>query len=122
MDVDALSAINGVLRAIAAEHDVWIVECDDQIRAVFQYRRPLRSVRGRGSTDLRPPFASSVFGSVRPHAIVYATDGGGHAPATAPSIPVFWAITPGGETPAEWGRSIYLTDRDANETGRGTES
>jgi hypothetical protein len=119
MDIDALSTINGVLRAIAAEHDVWIIECDDRIRAMFRYRRPLRSVRGRGNTDLRPPFASSVFASVRPHAIVYATDGGGEAPASAPPIPVFWAITRGGGAPAVWGRSIYLTDPlDAIETGR----
>lgn len=110
MDVDALSSVNGALRAIAADNDVWIVECDDQIRATYRYRRPLRSVRGRGSTDLRPPFAASVLASIRPDVMIYATDGGGEAPASSPPIPVFWAITRGGKAPAAWGRAIYLID------------
>jgi hypothetical protein len=111
MDVDALSSVNGALRAIAADNDVWIVECDNQIRATYRYRRPLRSVRGRGSTDLRPPFAASVLASIRPDVIVYATDGGGEAPATAPRVPVFWALTRGGAPPTEWGHAIYLCGR-----------
>lgn len=111
MDVDALSSVNGALRAIAADNDVWIVECDNQIRATYRYRRPLRSVRGRGSTDLRPPFEASVLASIRPDVMVYATDGGGEAPANAPRMPVFWALTRGGVSPAEWGHAIYLCAR-----------
>jgi predicted metal-dependent peptidase len=108
MDADSLSSVNGALRAVAADHDVWIVECDYQIRATYRYRGPLRSVRGRGSTDLRPPFAVSVLASIRPDVMIYATDGGGEAPATAPRMPVFWALTRDGAPPTEWGHAIYL--------------
>lgn len=111
MDVDALSSINGALRVIAAENDLWIVECDDQIHATYRYRRPLQSVRGRGSTDLRPPFAASVLASIRPDVMIYATDGFGEAPASAPPIPVFWALTRGGSPPVEWGHAIHLSAR-----------
>lgn len=111
MDVDALSSVNGALRLIAAENDLWIVECDDQIRATYRYRRPLQSVRGRGNTDLRPPFSASVLMSIRPDVIIYATDGFGEAPASAPPIPVFWALTRGGSPPVEWGHAIHLYAR-----------
>lgn len=108
MDAAALATVNGALRSIASEHDVWVIECDDTIQASYRYRAPLRSVHGRGNTDLRPPFESPLLAELHPHALVYMTDGLGVAPAQAPPIPVFWAILEGGQVPATWGTAIQL--------------
>lgn len=113
-----LELISGELGRLADEYRVTVVECDAQIQRVYPYR-PIRSVRGRGGTDLQPPFSRDFIGAHRPDLVVYFTDGYGPAPGKTPPVPVIWCLTPEGEQPCTWGRVIRMspaeTHRNENE-------
>jgi len=112
MEADVLAMVNRELPALARVGDVAVVECDDRVRSVRPYARPLGEVKGRGDTDLRPPFEGRILSRIRPDAVVYFTDGGGEAPKQPPwGVPVIWCLTPGGETPASWGVTLRLAER-----------
>jgi len=73
----------------------------------------LESVKGRGGTDLRPPFAKAVLDRYRPELIVYFTDGEGPAPAAPPAgVAVLWVLTgPRPKIPARFGEVVCLRPR-----------
>jgi predicted metal-dependent peptidase len=108
MSSESLERIGQELSRLAHYSEVTVVECDDVIRATYKLGGPLRGVRGRGSTDLRPPLACQCIDQVRPDVVVYFTDGDGTAPEQRPPVPVIWALLPGGKQPASWGETIQL--------------
>jgi len=103
-----LERINKELRQIGKKGKVTVVECDKRIHAAYPYRSDITEVRGRGGTDLRPPFEHAFLAKHRPRVIVYFTDGGGRAPLEPPSVPVVWCLSPRGVQPARWGRSVKM--------------
>jgi predicted metal-dependent peptidase len=110
-----LEAIDGELARIAKAHKVLVVECDDDIRKVYQYRSRLQEVHGRGGTDLRPPLEPDFLRQHRPDVLIYFTDGFGPAPDNPPRCPIVWCLTEGGEAPATWGRVVRIGGSDASE-------
>lgn len=111
---DLLELINAELSRLAGVYDVTVVECDAVIQRVYPYK-PIRSVRGRGGTDLRPPFAPDFLRKHRPDLIIYFTDGEGPAPTKPPRVPVLWCLTPDGQRPGKWGRVIQMSAPDAKQ-------
>lgn len=102
-----LAAFSAELVQIAKAHDVTVIEADDTVRAVYRFKGPLTSVSGRGSTNFGP--AIQEASKVKPDLLIYATDGHGKAPATAPRFPVIWLLTPGGRKPAVWGQEVRIS-------------
>lgn len=106
--VPILERINRELRQIGKKGRVTVVECDKKIHATYPYRSGVTEVRGRGGTDLRPPFERDFLAKHRPRVIVYFTDGGGRAPLKPPSVPVIWCLSPRGVQPARWGTAVKM--------------
>jgi predicted metal-dependent peptidase len=104
-----LGQIARELASVGASREVVIVECDALIQRIYPFKGELRDVRGRGGTDLRPPFERAVLGKIRPDLVVYFTDGEGPAPVEAPRMPVLWCLTPGAKAPVTWGQSVWMT-------------
>jgi predicted metal-dependent peptidase len=105
-----LVEISDELRHLARDHEIIVVECDTEIQAVYDYKRPITEVRGRGGTDLRPPLESSFLRKHRVDLAVFFTDGYGPAPDRKPQVPVLWALAPGGESPAAWGKVVKMEE------------
>jgi predicted metal-dependent peptidase len=110
MTRELLTLIDGELHRLAKHNEALIVECDRNIRRVYAYDRQegLRDLQGRGGTDLRPPFDCVFLREHRPDIAFFFTDGLGPAPKRKPGIPVIWCLTPGGKSPAAWGRIIHM--------------
>ncbi len=108
IDAAALEQISAELGRMSRVHDVTVVECDATVSAVYPWTGPLKAVRGRGGTDLRPPFQPDMLRKVRPDVVVYFTDGAGPAPTRRPPVPVVWCLTHAGTRPARWGREIRI--------------
>lgn len=98
-----LELISAELARLPTDHTVTVVECDAEIQRVYPYR-PLKSVCGRGGTDLRPPFDSALQTKHAPDLVVYFTDGRGAAPSKPPCVPVLWCLTPRGKAANKLGR------------------
>lgn len=105
-----LNVIAAELRVLARRADVFVIECDTEIKAAYEFRGKLVEVCGRGGTDLRPPFATAA--KMRPDLFVYFTDGCGPAPARAPRFKTIWCLTYGGQRPAPWGRVVHMQDAE----------
>lgn len=103
-----LESISAELHRMAAHHRVTVVECDSAVHKMYQYQDRIQGFTGRGGTDLRPPFHKALLAKIQPDVIVYFTDGHGEAPGYPPPFPVIWAITPDGQKPAPWGRTLRL--------------
>jgi len=108
MDHATLEQIAGELHVMRKTHEVWIVECDTAVQSTYKLDGPLQKVRGRGGTDLRPPFESKILQTVGPDLIINFTDGWGPAPVKAPRVPVIWCLTHGGIKPSAWGQVIQM--------------
>lgn len=108
MTSELLAQVAGELKTMATSHDVVVVECDAEIQRTYPFAGELREVRGGGGTDLRPPFEPAVLATIRPDVVVYFTDGEGPAHGNAPHVPVLWCLTPDGEAPATWGRTVWM--------------
>ncbi len=94
---------------------VILVQCDTEIREERAVRAgfELTEVKGRGGTDLRPPFGRDLLARHQPDLLVYFTDGYGPAPdKPPPGVEVLWVLT-GKEpaTPAPWGRVVCMLPR-----------
>jgi len=111
LEDEELSAISAELAVINRTHSVTVVECDEKIQRVYPYH-PIKSVKGRGGTDLRPPFKADFLHKHKPDLIVYFTDGQGPAPDHPPSVPVIWCLIPSGKKPAPWGTEIHMQEVD----------
>jgi predicted metal-dependent peptidase len=104
---ELLELIDGELRRLASGHEVTVVECDVVIHKVASYRR-LKSVTGRGGTDLRPPLEQEFLRKHRPDVVIYFTDGLGPVHDRPPGVPVIWCLVPRGVPPASWGRVVRM--------------
>jgi len=111
MDTDLFPRIGGELRAISRRADLVIVECDNEIRREYPYKNELKSVRGRGGTDLCKVFAPERLDRHRPDGIVYFTDGKGPHPDRNPGVPTLWVLTTGEEFPCSWGARVHMSNR-----------
>lgn len=112
---ELLELINAELARLAGAYQVMVVECDARIQRVYPYR-PIRSVHGRGGTDLRPPFEPAFLRKHRPDVLIFFTDGDGPAPAKPPRMPVLWCLTGHGSRPASWGSEVRMAAIDAPKT------
>ncbi len=110
VNAQMLADIAAELDAMSANCTITVVECDAKVHAVYPFPQggQVKHMKGRGGTDLRPPFDSAFLREHRPDAIVYFTDGDGPAPRMGPSIPVYWCLTPGGLRPVIWGRVLKM--------------
>jgi len=92
-----------------AEHArLTVVECDVEITRVAAFEGVLRSVKGRGGTDLRPVFEPEVLAQHGRDGVVYFTDGQGPFPEVAPPVPVLWALTKPLDFRCPWGERAKL--------------
>jgi predicted metal-dependent peptidase len=103
-----LASIDAELGHMSRYHEIEIVECDAKIQAQYPYRGHLEEVRGRGGTDLRPPFQRMILNKIRPDVVVVFTDGIGPAPNRSPGLPVIWCLVAGGYPPAHWGKVVHI--------------
>jgi len=109
MTDDILAEISGELRHMTRDREVLVVECDTEINAVHEYRKPITEVHGRGGTDLRPPLEAEFLRRHRIDVAVYFTDGFGDVHDEPPrGVPVIWVLVPGGEPPAPWGKVVKM--------------
>lgn len=84
-----LSEIGKQLTRVSEHARITIVECDAEVTRVYPFEGALASVKGRGGTDLRPPFEQLAGYD----GLVYFTDGQGRFPDQPPSVPVLWVLT-----------------------------
>ena len=92
--------------------DVTIVECDSAIQRVYPFRGAIRSVTGRGGTDLRPVFKPDFLKAHRPNGIIYFTDGEGPYPSEDPGVKTLWVLTKPAPFGCPWGTKALLPDED----------
>ena len=104
-----LTMIAAELKLMSRTHAITVVESDTKVQRVYPFRGTMEHVRGRGGTDLCPPFDQALLAKVRPDVIICFTDGCGPAPDRPPQVPVIWCLSPGGQKPADWGREITLS-------------
>ncbi len=94
---------------------VALVQCDTEIHEAIWIGRGFRmiEVKGRGGTDLRPPFTQPVLNRFKPDLLAYFTDGYGPAPAAAPpGVEVLWVLTGSNPAiPARFGKVVCMKPR-----------
>jgi predicted metal-dependent peptidase len=118
MDTDLFPRIGDELRAIARRADLVIVECDNEIRREYPYENELKSVRGRGGTDLCRVFEPECLDRHRPDGIVYFTDGDGPYPDRNPGLRTLWVLTTGEEFACTWGARVHMSTRNRRTASR----
>lgn len=108
------------VRGLMQEFDrieIDLVECDMRITRVRTLSSwggeagvedELRSVRGGGGTDLRPPFELALRNP--PACLVYLTDGDGPVPAAAPGFPVLWVLPDDDDLAPDWGEVVVMRE------------
>lgn len=89
-----LNEASGVLRAVGA--DITFCACDAAVHEMKKVRSVAQLhalVKGGGGTDFHPAFEALAKLKERPEVVVFATDGGGRAPAKAPpGMHVIWLL------------------------------
>jgi predicted metal-dependent peptidase len=110
---DFASELVGLLQSFG-RYELTLICCDEEVRSVREYDadRPLAvddlQLEGGWGTDFRPVFEWVAANVAQVNVMVFLTDGDGAAPREAPGYPVLWALTPGGDPPATWGRAVRL--------------
>jgi len=110
MSAAELARIARQLTPLSRLVDVTIVECDSKIQRVYPFKGELKSVRGRGGTDLRPVFAPAFLREHRPDGIIYFTDGEGPYPPEDPKVKTLWVLTKPAPFGCPWGTKALLPD------------
>ena len=97
--------------------DAWFLCADTEVK---EKPRRIRAgelktlpVVGRGGTSFVDAIEAVVKLRPKPHIVIYATDGDGHAPKYAPrGIEFIWLLVPGSWTvrPCNWGTQILMSD------------
>jgi predicted metal-dependent peptidase len=119
-DVKAgLTEAAGVLKAVGA--DIQFCACDAAVHELKKVRSAgqlQKLVKGGGGTSFVPAFEALAKLKERPEVVVFATDGGGDAPATPPKgMHVIWLLIGGHKQhpwfrdgAEEWGTFIEIND------------
>lgn len=105
---DELLEIARHLQLLRSLVEITIVECDLAIQRVYAFSGVLKSVKGRGGTDLRPVFAPEILNKYQPDGVIYFTDGEGPYPSTPPPIPTLWVLTWNEPFDCPWGEIAHL--------------
>lgn len=105
---DELEEIALHLTNAGAFAELTIVECDARIQRIYRFTGRIDNVRGRGGTDLRPPFDPSILERYGPDGIVYFTDGLGPVPPRDPGVKTLWVLTRDGNFHCPWGTRAYV--------------
>jgi len=92
---------------IAKTHEVWVIEADRSVHAVYRFRGPITSVSGRGGTCFIPALAEAE--RLKADLTIYMTDGYGKVPDSAPRFPVIWCLTSHGVHPCNWGKVVRMS-------------
>jgi len=92
--------------------DITIVECDSTIKRVYPFKREVKSITGRGGTDLRPVFGPGFLQKHRPDGIIYFTDGEGPYPPEGPGVKTLWVLTKPAPFGCPWGTKALLPDEN----------
>lgn len=103
-----LAEIAAQLTELGSFAEVTIVECDARVQRVYRFEGKLASVRGRGGTDLRPPFEPEILARYRPDGLVYFTDGLGPFPGRDPGVPTLWILTKPIQFRCPWGARAHV--------------
>lgn len=85
-----------------------IAECDVEIARIGPFEGALRTVKGRGGTDLRPIFAPEILAAHATDGVVVFTDGQGPVPDLGPPVPVLWVLTKPLDFRCPWGDRARL--------------
>ncbi len=88
-----------------------IAECDVEIARVFPFDGSLPQVKGRGGTDLRPPFERAFLRSHGVDGVVVFTDGQGPVPEHPPAVATLWVLTKPLSFACPWGTRARLDFR-----------
>jgi len=110
MRTEDLELLAGELSLISRYNpDVTVIECDTQIHRQYKFRGELKSVCGRGGTDMWP--VRKAFEEGPYDCCICMTDGFvGDIGERGPRKGWLWLITSGGEEPCKWGMFIHLPD------------
>jgi predicted metal-dependent peptidase len=109
MSIAQLEEITAQIYAFRYLARTIIVECDVAIQRVYPFRGQIRSVRGRGGTDLRLVFERGFLRRYRPNGIIYFTDGMGPYPEKEPPIRTLWVLTGSKiDFKCSWGKKTVL--------------
>lgn len=108
MDRETVREIFVELEHITTHADVTVVECDAAIQRVYAAATFSGEIRGRGGTDLRPPFEPDFLRRHRPGGIIYFTDGNGPFPAKKPIVPTLWVLSEHRRFACPWGRQVRM--------------
>jgi predicted metal-dependent peptidase len=109
-----LAEVARQLVAMAEHAQLVVAECDVELTRVAPFDGALRSVKGRGGTDLRPVFAPEVLSAHAADGVVYFTDGQGPFPEAPPPVPVLWVLTKPLDFRCPWGeRASFQAPRPA---------
>ena len=104
---DTLSMFFGQIERIKSMGlDIQIAECDAALGNCYKYRKPPKSVSGRGGTCFKPVFTYAK--KYKPDVVIYLTDG--YAEKNWKNrTPTMWVITPGGDTSGfRFGRVVEM--------------
>ena len=95
IDNETLSMFFGQIERIRSMGlDIHIAECDCKLGNTYKYKKPPKSVSGRGGTCFKPVFAFAKKN--KPDVVIYLTDG--YADKNWKNkTPTLWVITPGGD-------------------------
>ena len=111
MTESVVSDVFAELKHLQETADVTVVECDAAVQRVYSIVDSPGTFKGRGGTDLRPPFEQEFLKKHEPDAVVYFTDGAGPFSSHDPGIPTLWVLV--GDEPFQcpWGRQVRMSGR-----------
>ncbi len=93
---------------------ITIIDCDLQIRQVYEYEQKFRKANmGRGGTAFGPVFdlvKTKAFQKEwgKPDGLIYFTDGEDCGDVQKPNFKVLWALMPNCKSRYEWGNKTHI--------------
>jgi predicted metal-dependent peptidase len=109
-----IGAMVSELRKIAGLVDgIILISCDDHvhsfetIRDMSNFSKSVKTIKGQGATDFRPPFAALKEKRIVPELMLYMTDGMGTFPDKKDvPYPTIWVMT--SDVVAPFGRTLQM--------------
>lgn len=108
MSKHELEEIARQLVLLSERAHVTIAECDVSVARIYPFAGRIENVVGRGGTDLRPVFETSVLGAHDIDGVVYFTDGDGPYPKEPAPVPTLWILTKPMNFRCPWGEKAWL--------------